>query len=86
MVFISVQERAGKPPPVSQDREGGLAEECCCTQPLGAEQNQAFLMEVFILCSAAWSILTASVSVFLSSPSAAGSSNRNKAHKLGEKC
>lgn len=54
-------------PPVNQDREGRLAEECCCIQPLEAEQNQAFLMEMFILCGVVWSILAGSVSVIVSS-------------------
>lgn len=76
---VSVQQRAGKSL-VNRDREGRLVEECCCIQPLGAEQNQAFLMEVFILCSVVWSILIASVSVFTVSSSAACSSNRHKTH------
>lgn len=63
--------------PVKQDKEGRLVEECCCVQPLRAEQNQAFLMEVFILCSMVWSILTGSVSIFKMSLSAACSSNRH---------
>lgn len=40
-----------------QDRVGTLAEECCCIQLLSAEQNQAFLMEVFIFRSAVWPVL-----------------------------
>lgn len=44
-----------------QDRVWTLAEECCCIQPLRAEQNLAFLMEV--LHSVVWSILVSSASV-----------------------
>lgn len=51
------------PPWGVQDRVGTLAEECCCIQALRAEQNQAFLMEVFILHSVVWSILVSSASV-----------------------
>lgn len=40
---------------MKQDRVGTPAEECCCIQPLRAEQNQAFLMEVFMLGSTVWS-------------------------------
>lgn len=46
-----------------QDRVWTLAEECCCIQPLRAEQNLAFLMEVFMLHSVVWSILVSSASV-----------------------
>lgn len=56
----------GRPLWTRQGREGRPAEECGCVQPLGVKQNQAFLMEVFILCSAVWSILDASASVIAS--------------------
>lgn len=61
MVFITAVAVVS---PVNQDREEDLAEESCCIQPLGAEQNQAFLMEVFILHSTVWSIFTVSVAIF----------------------
>lgn len=60
------------PPRSVQDRVGTLAEECCCIQPLMAEQNQAFLMEVFILYSVVWSIF---VHLPVSSPELSPSAN-----------
>lgn len=71
--------------PVNQDREEDLAEESCCIQTLGTEQNQAFLTEVFILHSMVWSILTVSVTILNLSSSAECSSKGNK-KKISIEC